>query len=199
MKGRWKKDRDVEDAEETMSDIPTLTTKRLQLRPFRMDDAPVVQELAGAYSIAAHTTDIPHPYPDGAAEEWISTHAETFAKGTGVNFAITLKEKGTLVGAIGIFIKKQHHLAELGYWIGEPFWNQGYCTEAAREVIHYGFEKLDLNRIQARYMAKNPASGRVMEKIGMQREGTLRQSLHRFDSFEDAHVYAILREEFEAN
>jgi len=65
MKGRWKKDRDVEDAEETMSDIPTLTTKRLQLRPFRMDDAPVVQELAGAYSIAAHTTDIPHPYPDG--------------------------------------------------------------------------------------------------------------------------------------
>ncbi|MFO8036535.1 MAG: GNAT family N-acetyltransferase [Anaerolineales bacterium] len=181
------------------SKIPTLTTKRLRLRPFRMDDAPAVQELAGAYSIAAHTTNIPHPYPDGAAEEWISTHAETFEQGTGVHFAITLKKKGILVGAIGIFIKKQHQLGELGYWIGEPYRNQGYCTEAAREVVRYGFEELDLNRIQARHMTKNPASGRVMESIGMQREGTLRQSLHRFDSFEDAHIYAILREEFKAN
>ncbi len=182
-----------------MSTIPTLTTKRLRLRPFRLDDATAVEELAGAYSIAAHTANIPHPYPNGAAEEWISTHEEAFEKGKGMNFAITFKEKDTLIGAIGLFTKKQHRLGELGYWIGEPYWNRGYCTEAAREVVRYGFEDLGLNRIQARHMTKNPASGRVMEKIGMQREGTLRQSLYRFDAFEDAHIYAILREEYEAD
>lgn len=116
-----------------------------------------------------------------------------------MNFAIVRKKQDILIGVIGLHLKKQHDLGELGYWIGEPYWNQGYCTEAAREVIRYGFEELDLNRIQARYMTKNPASGRVMEKIGMQREGTLRQSLHCFDSFEDVHVSAILHEEYEAN
>lgn len=179
-----------------MSTIPTLTTQRLLLRPFRQEDASTVQELAGAYAIAANTANIPHPYPDGAAEEWISSHAEVFEGGKGVNFAIVRQEDDRLLGAIGLFLNQQHHLGELGYWIGEPFWNQGYATEAAREVLRYGFETLGLNRIQARYMTKNPASGRVMEKIGMQHEGTLRQSLHRFDAFEDAHIYAILRENY---
>jgi RimJ/RimL family protein N-acetyltransferase len=181
-----------------MSTIPTLKTKRLRLRPFRLDDAAAVEELAGAYSIAAHTVNIPHPYPEGAAEEWIAGHEEAFEKKGGIHFAIALKENDTLIGAIGLYIKKKHHFGEMGYWIGEPYWNQGYCTEAAREVVRYGFEGLDLNRIQARHMTKNPASGRVMEKIGMQREGTLRQSLFRFDSFEDVHIYAILREEYDA-
>lgn len=182
-----------------MPTIPRLTTDRLVLRSLEMNDAPTIQELAGAYPVAAHIVNIPHPYPYGAAEEWISGQEEYFEKGEGVNFAIVHKRQGNLIGVIGLHIKKQHHLGELGYWIGEPYWNQGYCTEAAREVFRYGFKELDLNRIQARHMTKNPASGRVMEKIGMQREGTLRQSLHRFDSFEDTHVCAILREEYEAN
>lgn len=114
-------------------------------------------------------------------------------------FAIERRSDHSLVGAIGLAVNKKHQLAELGYWVGKPYWNQGYATEAAREVIRFGFEDMNLHRIQARYMNKNPASGRVMEKIGMQYEGTLRQALHRFDEFEDAHVYAILREEFETN
>ncbi len=179
-----------------MAQIPTLTTPRLILRPFTLDDAPAVKELAGEWEIAATTANIPHPYEEGMAEEWIRTHQENFDKGEAVSLAITLKPEGGLVGAIGIHINKTNRLAEMGYWVGKPFWNRGYCTEAAREVVRYAFEELDLNRVQARHMIKNPASGRVMQKIGMQYEGTLRQSIFRWDKFEDAAMYSILRDEY---
>lgn len=154
-------------------------------------------ELAGEWEVAKTTANIPHPYEDGMAEEWIATHAEAFKYGKGVTFAVELQPDGPLIGAISLGMRKIHEWAELGYWIGKPYWNKGYCTEAAKEVLWYGFEKLDLNRIQARHMPKNPASGRVMEKIGMTREGVLRQSLKRFGEFEDAILYSILQEEYE--
>jgi ribosomal-protein-alanine N-acetyltransferase len=179
-----------------MGQIPTLITSRLILRPFKLDDAPVVKELAGKWDIAETTANIPHPYKEGMAEEWISTHQEAFDKGEAVTFAITLKPDGMLIGAIGIHINKTNRLGEMGYWIGKPYWNQGYCTEAAKEVVRYAFEVLDLNRIQARHMTKNPASGRVMQKVGMKYEGTLRQSLFRWGKFEDAAIYSILQDEY---
>lgn len=166
------------------------------MRPFSLSDALRVKELAGEREIAETTANIPHPYEDGMAEEWISTHQDAFDSEQSVVFAIELRPEGPLIGAIGLGISKIHQWAELGYWIGKPYWNHGYCTEAAREVLRYGFEDQNLNRIQARHMPKNPASGRVMEKIGMSPEGTLRQSLRRFDAFEDAVMYSILHEEY---
>jgi ribosomal-protein-alanine N-acetyltransferase len=105
------------------------------------------------------------------AEEWISTHQEKFERGELVNFAIVLRNDDMLIGAIGLVINQQHENAELGYWIGKPYWGNGYCTEAAKAVLHYGFTVLGLNRIYASHMSRNPASGRVMEKIGMKYEG----------------------------
>jgi len=179
--------------------IPTLTTERLQLRSFRSEDAQRVQELAGNWDVAKTTANIPHPYEDGMAEEWISTHADAFKNKQHATFAIDLISESILIGAIGLNLHLNHEWAELGYWIGKPYWNQGYCTEAALEILRYGFDKLGLNRIQARHMLKNPASGCVMEKIGMSREGTLRQSLKRFGNIEDAMMYSILREEYESS
>lgn len=101
-----------------------------------------------------------------------------------------------MIGATGLQINGSNQLCELGYWVGKPFWGKGYCTEAARELLRYGFETLGINRIQARHMVKNPASGRVMEKIGMKLEGILRQSLFRWDKFEDVAMYSILKEEY---
>jgi RimJ/RimL family protein N-acetyltransferase len=156
-----------------------------------------VQQLAGAREIADTTSTIPHPYPDGAAEQWIATHGENFESGKSVNLAITLAEAGELVGAISLMsINRDHARAELGYWIGVPYWNQGYCTEAGAAVAAYGFGELGLNRITAHYFARNPASGRVLEKIGMTREGVLRQHLRRWGRFEDCVACAILRSEF---
>ncbi len=182
-----------------MAQIPSLSTPRLLLRPFDLDDAPAVRELAGAYEIAEMTANIPHPYEMGMAETWIFGHQDMFDEGRSAPFAITLKLEHTLIGAISLMdINRYQYQAELGYWIGKPYWNQGYCTEAARRVIQYGFEEFDLNRIEARHMTKNPASGRVMQKLGMQFEGILRESIYRWDRFEDAAMYSILRYEFQS-
>lgn len=177
---------------------PLLTTERLGLRPFNLGDAAEVQRLAGAWEIADTTLNMPHPYDDGLAEAWISGLSIAYAAGKEVVYAITLRPSGPLIGAIGLVLKKRHRRGELGYWIGVDYWNQGYATEAARAVLAYGFGQLGLNRIHAYHFTRNPASGRVMEKIGMRYEGRLRQHVRRFDAFEDLDSYAILRQEYEA-
>ena len=142
---------------------PTLQTERLVLRPFELSDAAEVQRLVGEREIAATTINIPHPYEDGVAEKWIASHPERFAKGEVANFAICDRESGSLVGAITLFLSLENERAEIGYWIGRPYWGRGYCSEAAQAIVHYGFDERGLNRIFGEYMASNPASGRVME------------------------------------
>lgn len=119
--------------------------------------------------------------------------------GRGVTFAITQRDNGELVGSIGLVIFEKHHSGELGYWIGKPYWNNGYCTEASLAILDYGFETRKLHRIHAKCYVRNPASGRVMQKIGMQHEGTLRHHLLKWDVYEDVEAYAILEDEYRAN
>lgn len=171
---------------------PTLTTERLLLRPFDLGDAQTVQQLAGDRAIADTTLMIPHPYPDGVAEEWIATHAPRYADGTLATFAITLRGNGSLVGAIGLMVAPADARAELGYWVAVPHWGRGIATEAGRAVVHFGFETLRLHRIQARHLTRNPASGRVLAKLGMRLEGVHRHAFRKWDVFEDAAMYAIL-------
>lgn len=171
---------------------PTLTTERLVLRPFTPADAPEVRRLAGDRAIADTTLAIPHPYPEGAAEEWIATHAPGYADRTLATFAITLRDGGALAGAIGLIIVPDHARAELGYWVGVPYWNRGYATEAGRALLEFGFDVLGLHRIQAHYLIRNPASGRVLEKIGMRPEGIRRHVVRKWGAFEDLGACAIL-------
>lgn len=182
-----------------MSEQPALHTERLILRPFRLTDAAAVQELAGAREIADTTVSIPHPYPDGAAAAWIGTHAAAWEVGKLVTFAITGRDGDSLMGAIGLVISLENAHAELGYWIAKPHWNRGYCTEAAQAILAFGFDELRLHRIEARYFVRNPASGRVMEKLGMKFEGIQREAMKKWDLFEDLAVYAILASEWTAN
>ena len=176
----------------------TIHTDRLILRPFMLSDAAEVQRLAGDRAIAAVTQAIPHPYEDGMAEDWIKSHPKQFAEGKGVVFAITFSETNLLCGAIGLSIHQEDNRAELGYWIGKPFWGNGYCTEAALAVLKYGFESLGLHRIYSSHFSSNPASGRVMQKIGMIYEGCLRQHLLKWGKFEDRVQYGILKSEWES-
>lgn len=177
---------------------PNLATDRLILRPFVLADALDVKRYVSAAEIAGVTANIPHPYEDGMAEEWISTHGPAFEEGRLASFAITLRESGELIGAMGIGTHGDAGCAELGYWIGVPFWGRGYCTEAARAVLGFGFEVWKYDRIFATHLGRNPASGRVMQKIGMTREGCLRRHMLKWDQREDLVYYGILREEWEA-
>jgi len=175
------------------TDQPVLETSRLVLRPFRLSDAADVQRLAGDRTVAANTLTIPHPYPDGAAEAWIQSLPEQFINGSEIVYAITLRSTGELCGSVGLSISAESPMATLGYWMGQPYRNQGYCTEAAKILVNYGFHTLGLSRIQATHISDNPASGRVMEKIGMVYEGCLRQHTHRWGKLRDLSLYALLK------
>ena len=113
-------------------------------------------------------------------------------------FAVTLKPAGTLIGTVGLRIDDEDQRAELGYWIGKPFWGHGYCTEAARCVLQFGFEQVGLNRIFAHHFSRNPASGRVMQKLGMSHEGHLPQHVRKWDGFEDLELYGIVKSQWAA-
>ena len=170
-----------------------ISTPRLILRRFRMEDAPLVQKLAGAREVALNTLLIPYPYPDGEAERWIATHEAASERGDHA-FAITLDD--ALIGAIGLHAKPDHDRAEIGYWIGVPYWGRGYATEAARAIVEHGFEKLGLHRMYAMHFMRNPASGRVLQKIGMRHEGSLRHHLKRWGQYIDVEMYGILRDDW---
>lgn len=175
----------------------TLSTARLVLRPFAPADATAVHRHVSDREVAATTAAIPHPYPDGAALSWIEKQAQAAARGESVVFAITAAPHG-VVGAIGLHLEAAHAKAELGYWIGKPHWRQGYATEAAQAVVRFGFEQLHLERIHAKFMTRNRASERVLQKLGFTREGILRRDLFRFGEFVDCELWSILREEFAA-
>ncbi len=177
---------------------PVLYTQRLLLRPFVLADAPGMQRLVTAPEIAATTANIPNPYPDGMAAQWIAGRPAALENETHVAYAVTLRQGGELVGNIGLHPEMAHRRAELGYWMGVPYWGQGYCTEAAAAMLCYGFEELGLHRIMARHFKRNPASGRVMQKIGMTYEGCMRQHFLKWSQYEDVVFYGLLREEWAA-
>ena len=179
-------------------EYPTLQTARLFLRPFLISDAKDAQRLGGDAAVVDTLFRLNLCTP-GVAQEWIRHQHEHFEKGEWVNFAITDLERGLLMGSVGldIDIDLQDHAAEIMYWIGKEYWGKGYATEAAYAVLNYGFKKLHLCRIYARYLARNPASGRVLEKIGMSHKGCLPKSLRKGKTLEDLNMMGITKDEFE--
>ncbi len=177
-----------------MKTAPTLYTERLILRSFIRKDAADVQHLANDPDMASTTDEIEYPYEDGTAEEWIQWCHEEFEKSERVNFAVTLRTDGTLIGKIGLTfrIHLPYKDAELGYWIGKPYWNCGYATEAAKAVVVYGFREHNIESVYAYYFKRNPASGRVLQKIGMHYAEYIPKDPKRY-FFEDTIRYRILK------
>ena len=175
---------------------PILRTARLVLNGFEPEDAADLTLLAGDRDIADTTLAIPHPYEMDHALGWIGNQRRESARGRAANFAIRLSAGSPLIGCVGLRdVDPEHLQAELGFWIGKPWWSQGYASEAAAAAVRFGFEALGLNRICAHHMVRNPAAGKVLQHIGMQREGVLRQRVRKWGIFEDVVLYAILRED----
>jgi RimJ/RimL family protein N-acetyltransferase len=180
-----------------MNPQPTLETARLRLRPFILADAERASRLAGAREIADTTVSIPHPYTVELAMQWIEKQGRAFQEGKAVHFAIEAKQEPGLIGGIGLReVNVEHPQAELGVWIGVNWWGRGYALEATVAVVDYGFRTMGLNRVSAHHMTRNPASGRVLERAGFQREGLLREFVRKWGVFEDVVVLGILRRDW---
>jgi RimJ/RimL family protein N-acetyltransferase len=156
----------------TRDDVFTLETARLWLRWPRVSDAAAIQRLAGVKAVADMTANIPHPYPDGAAERFVFDARKGAALGESLNLAVALKHRPTdLVGMVGVRPAASGRL-ELGYWLGVDHWGRGLVTEAARSLIDAVFTLGDAVEIEAAARVVNPASRRVLEKCGFRNEGS---------------------------
>lgn len=169
---------------------PLLTTERLILRPFQLSDATKVQKLAGDELVANGAINIPHPYSDGFAGQWIGKVLAGWQSQQSAIYAITLKSNYQLVGCVGL-----HNIdsgkAQLGYWIGVPYWGQGYCTEAAKRVTEFGFKRLELDIIYGQHLSRDPSPGKIMQKIGMEHVMTKSDAARVNMITEDLEYYEI--------
>ncbi len=169
---------------------PLLTTERLILRPLELSDATKIQQLAGNADIANGTISVPHPYSDGMAGKWIGKHLAGWYSHQSAIFAITLKSNHQLVGCAGLENINQNS-AQLGYWIGVPFWGNGYCTEAVERIKEFGFNKLHLQHLYGRHLKTVSVHENVMLKIGMKNVTTLAVPSH-YLSQDNIVIYELL-------
>lgn len=137
-----------------------IRTQRLVLRPPALADAARISLLAGDYDVACMTGTIPHPYSEQMAGEWL---ADALAGEEGVVFMV--ERDGTLIGCTGYRAFDAEH-AELGYWIGKPYWGKGYATEAVRALIAHAFDEDGFAYLKAGHFTDNPGSERILRKLG---------------------------------
>ena len=143
-----------------------IKTDRLILRPIGDRDAQNISTLAGDIDIARMTSTIPYPYPLISADFFIMTNRENRRRGLCYNYAVTLRDNDQLMGVVGVFRRGEDTALELGYWIGKPYWNQGYTTEACSAVLREAQQSLGVTRIVAGVFVDNPASLKVLRKLG---------------------------------
>jgi ribosomal-protein-alanine N-acetyltransferase len=177
-----------------------LVTPRLVLRNFVMEDVARVAEIANDPRVADTVLSIAMPYEVSHAEEFWKKQDVWWREGKAFVFAIAkrgVEGSEGIVGFTGLHVRGADDSAELGYWLGHAYWNLGYATEAARAICEWGFATRGLHRIFAHHMANNPASGRVMEKLGMQHEGLLREHVKKGSEYRDVHVFGVLKRHWE--
>ncbi|WP_349410604.1 GNAT family N-acetyltransferase [Pseudalkalibacillus sp. SCS-8] len=170
----------------------TITTERLVLRMFNTSDADAVTRLCNNYNIYKNTLYLPYPYAKEDALSWIARHKDQFNADRSYEFAITDKSTGELFGAVALTNNQTFHNGEIAYWIGEEFWGRGFATEASKAMIHFAFHEKDYHKVFARFFKSNPASGRVMQKVGMKEEGILIDHVKKEGRFEDLVYYGLI-------
>lgn len=177
-----------------MSEPPVLETERLRLRPPDPGDGERIRRLAGDRRIADTTLTIPHPYPEGLAEEWVADRRRAWRDNRSLALAVIPREETGLVGVVSLKTRDGSGEAELGYWIGTDYWGQGYGTEAARAVVSYGLGPHGLRRINARCLSRNPASARIIEGLGFRHVTRQPDGFARWGRPEALDVYLLDRE-----
>lgn len=181
---------------EVLKDLPTLETDRLILRKMTPDDAEAVFAYASDSEVSRYVLWETHRSIEDS-RAFLDLTTSKYESGGEPDWGIVYKGDHHFVGTCGIVSWEPYHArAELGYALSRDYWGRGLMAEAVRAIISFGFKKMNLNRIEARCIAENVASARVMEKAGMLYEGTLRQRELVKGEHRDMKVYSILRDEY---
>ena len=171
-----------------------LETERLLLRPPQAADIGSFVPLLNDYDVSKNLSRVPHPYTEDDACAYVVRCADERASGSDYGFLILRRADRALVGGCGVHPARGF---EMGYWIGKPYWGQGYATEAARRVVRFAFGELNAARVVAGWFGDNPASGRVLEKLAFRPlGGEERVSISRGHAVY-CHLMALERAEFE--
>ena len=178
--------------------LPTLETRDLLLRPMEMRDARDVYAWSSDPEVARYVLWEPHRNLSDT-RGYLRWMRWQYRHGSPASWGIVLRSSGQVIGTIGfMWVSVENHTAEVGYSLGREHWNRGYMTQALAAVIQSAFPALALRRIEAQRDARNPASGRVLEKCGFEQEGVLRSRLFNKGEQIDLVMYSILRAQAES-
>jgi len=178
--------------DQVFSQLPTLNTKRLILRRMLLSDAQDIYEYASDFEVSKTTNWSPHTSVEDS-KIYLKSMLKRYSYNQASEWGIVLKKTGKMIGTCGFTSwLPAHYSGEIGYSLGQRYWNLGFTTEAIKKVIEFGFKNIKLNRIEARCRLDNPASERVMQKVGMEFEGIQRDIMFVKKRFISLKVYSIL-------
>lgn len=180
-----------------MNEFPILETERLVLKKLRQKDLQLIVKYAGDEEVSKYTLNMPFPYNTKDAIWWIKFSEHCFEDKSRYIFGIYLKETNEFIGGIDIQGVNRDMKANVGYWVAKHFWNKGIMTEALNRILQFGFEELKLNKIYAMYLLENESSGRVMQKVGMVKEGELIDHNFSKGKFRSVAQYRMLKREYD--
>jgi [ribosomal protein S5]-alanine N-acetyltransferase len=176
--------------------IPTLETERLRLRPFTFDDVAAVFALVSDPEVARFVRFEAHRTP-AETRAFLELVEQCYRRGEPFAWAIVRREDDRLIGSCGFVSQAgEKKSAEIGYWLGKRYWGEGYAAEAARALVRFGFERMNLERLEAKCFVENRAGQRVIEKLGMKLEGTDRSEMIKGE-YPEVHMYAVARQDWD--
>ncbi|AKM19492.1 MULTISPECIES: GNAT family N-acetyltransferase [Geobacillus] len=181
---------------DVFGDLPTLTTERLILRKLTLDDAYDLFDYASNPENCKYLPWRPHHTIEDSIQ-FLEFVIKSYKEGSLAPWGIVSKADNKMIGTIDI-VKwlPNHHKAEIGFVLSYKYWGKGLAVEAANKIIEFGFDKMELNRIEAFAMIENVQSLRVLQKLGMQFEGVMREHWYIKGKFRDMAIYSILKRDY---
>lgn len=176
--------------------FPTLHTKRLDLVEIKQENLGDIFKLFGDQKVTQFY-NIVTLTQENEAQKLIDWFQNRFTEKAGIRWGIALKDQRNIIGTIGFNNVIKNHRANIGFDLQAEFWNRGFITEALKTVIEFGFNELEINRIEAEVMLGNLASEKVLSKIGFKKEGILRQWMYWNDTHYDMTMFSLLRKELD--
>lgn len=175
-------------------------TERLLIRSYKKSDIDDFIDVTSQPEIQPTTYGIPVPYTKKYAKKWFRFIKNNIRTRQAYEFAVFIRNSDTYIGNVGLInVSSLHNHAEISYYIDKNLWGMGYATEAAAKMLQFGFETLGMFKITGLCMSSNPASRRVMEKLGMRFEGTMRSEMLKNGTYYDIDRLSILKEEYFTN